>query len=108
MIHYYYGFIQIIFIISFSLKGSKKDEQYKLLWAELIHIVEIGPQSPNHKKLLAIIRNENSNENRETDKLKRLNSQLTSSPMSPPASGDLSNKKKAQNVSLASTNRYEI
>lgn len=86
-----------------SLKGSKKDEQYKLLWAELTHILQIGPQSPNHKKLLSFIKNESSAEKIE----KRLTSQMTSSPMSPPGSSDLS-KKKTQHLLLSSSNRYKI
>lgn len=90
----------------FRLKGSKKEDQYKLLWTELIHILKIGPQSPNHKKLLLFIKNENSIETRDLDKMKRLNSQTTShSPMSPPGSSDLSTKKKTQQMLLSSSNR---
>lgn len=88
----------------FRLKGAKKDDQYKLLWAELIHLLQIGPQSANHKKLLTFIKNENvSDVNKES---KRLSTQMTNSPMSPPGSSDHAlSKKKAQHLLSSTGNR---
>lgn len=71
------------FIAKYSLLSSQKDEQYKLLWDELIFILQIGSQSPNHRKLLSFVRNEISTE---AHKMKRSISQITNSPMSPPRS----------------------
>lgn len=87
----------------FRLKSNKKDDQYKLLWAELIHLLQIGPQSAQHKKISAIIKNENiSDANKDT---KRLSSQMTNSPMSPPGSSEIiSSKKKIQQI-MSSGNR---
>lgn len=88
----------------FRLKGSKKEEQYRLLWAELVHLLEIGPQSSNHKKLLTFIKNENVTE--ASKEAKRLNTQTTNSPMSPPGSSELAaNKKKTQHLLNSSGNR---
>lgn len=91
--------------IYFRLKGSKKDDQYRLLWAELIHLLEISPQSPNHKKLLTFIKNENVTETNKDSK--RLNTPITNSPMSPPGSSEFAaNKKKTQHLLNSSGNRY--
>lgn len=96
------------FLFVNRLKGSKKDDQYRLLWAELKHLLEIGPQSPNHKKLLLFIKNENisDTQTKDADKLtKRLSVQVSNSPMSPPGSSDVS-KKKVQYSLSSSGNRY--
>lgn len=89
-------------IFFFRLKGAKKDDQYKLLWAELIHLLQIGPQSPNHKKLLTFIKNENVQEVNKDSK----RTQMTNSPMSPPGSSDLTiTKKKTQHLLSSTGNR---
>lgn len=87
------------------LKGTKKDDQYRLLWAELVHLLEIGPQTPNHKKLLTFIKNENVTDGNKD--AKRLNAPMTNSPMSPPGSSEMmaANKKKTQHLLNASGNR---
>lgn len=83
------------------MKGSKKDEQYRMLWAELVHLLQIGPQSANHKKLLTFIKNENLSEGNKDSK--RLNAPMSNSPMSPPGSSEMmANKKKAQNSNNSS------
>lgn len=87
------------------LKGNKKDDQYRLLWAELVHLLQIGPQTPNHKKLLTFIKNENVTENKDA---KRLNTPMTNSPMSPPGSSEMmaANKKKTQHLLNSTGNRW--
>lgn len=89
------------------MKGSRKESQYKLLWAELIYLLQIGPQTANHKKLLTFIKNENVTET--SKDTKRLNTPMTNSPMSPPGSTDLaSSKKKTQNLVNSNGNRYDL
>lgn len=90
----------------YRLKGSKKDEQYRMLWSELVHLLQIGAQSPNHKKLLTFIKNENVTE--QSKDSKRLNAPMSNSPMSPPGSSDMmtANKKKTQHLLNSSGNRY--
>lgn len=87
------------------MKGTKKDDQYKLLWAELAHLLQIGSQSANHKKLLTLIRNENVTDTNKDNK--RLGTQITNSPMSPPGPSEMiaANKKKTQHILNASGNR---
>lgn len=87
------------------LKGSKKEDQYRLLWAELVLLLQIGPQTPNHKKLFTFIKNENMTEGKQ--EAKRLTTAMTNSPMSPPGSSDMmaANKKKTQHLLNAAGNR---
>lgn len=101
--------LSLVFMANFlrfhRLKGTKKDDQYKLLWAELVHLIQNGPQSPNHKKLLTFIKNENvTDENKDS---KRLSTQVTNSPMSPPGPSEAmaANKKKTQHLLNSSGNR---
>lgn len=75
------------------LKGAKKSEQYRLLWAEIMHLLEIGPQSANHKKLLTFIRNENAPDGRDSDKPAKRATIQPATPMSPPGSTDVTKKK---------------
>lgn len=82
-----------LFNIFHRLKGTKKSDQYRLLWAELIHLLEIGPQTPNHKRFLAFIRDVSVGESSDGDK-KRPDTDTGNSPMSPPGSFDLSPTKK--------------
>lgn len=76
-----------------------------MLWGELTHLLEIGPQTANHKKLLMFIRNENVGEGKETNKLKRLAAQTTNSPMSPPGPTE-ANKRKTLASLNSQSNRY--
>lgn len=90
------------------MKGSKKDDQYRMLWSELVHLLQIGPQSPNHMKLLTFIKNENVTEaNKDA---KRLNAPTSNSPMSPPGSSEMmtATKKKSQHLLNSSGNRYVL
>lgn len=94
-----------VFNLLNRLKGNKKDEQYRMLWAELVYLLQIGPQSPNHKKLLTFIKNENvTDANKDA---KRLNAPMSNSPMSPPGSSEMmsANKKKTQHLPNSSSNR---
>lgn len=38
------------------LKGSRKEEQYRLLWAELEALLATGPQTPEHRMVLQCVR----------------------------------------------------
>lgn len=81
------------------LKGNKKDEQYKLVWAELELILENGPKSPGHKVILKCVKDYRSDSD-PSDKsdLDRMNS-----PMSPPSSSELKNLNKSKSGYLLST-----
>lgn len=76
------------------LKGPKKDEQYRLLWSELELILQLGPQSVGHKKILKLIKNDQSSDKGDSDvtmrdadiATKRL--KIANSPLSPPGSND--------------------
>lgn len=68
------------------LKSVKKEEQYRLLWAELALILEIGPQTPAHKQILKMIKNDQYKTDPDVENAKRM--KLANSPMSPPGSHD--------------------
>lgn len=94
------------------LKGSKKEEQYRLLWAELELLLELGPQSVGHKKILKLIKNDQSNDKNDSDvsmrdvdsATKRLNnmSKIANSPMSPPGSSEQIVLGKNKSINLSS------
>lgn len=46
----------LIFVIYLRLKGNKKEEQYRLLWAELETLLIASTLSPGHKAVLQCIR----------------------------------------------------
>lgn len=69
------------------LNVNKKEEQYRLLWAELVQIIESGPMTSGHKKILKMIKNDQyKNDNDVENAPKRM--KLANSPMSPPGSND--------------------
>lgn len=94
------------------LKGAKKDEQYRLLWAELELLLELGPQSAAHKKILKLIKNDQSNDKTDSDvtmrdvdtatKRSTKMANISNSPLSPPVSSDhvVLNKNKNINLSM--------
>lgn len=93
------------------LKGNKKDEQYRLLWAELELLLELGPQSAGHKKILKCVKNDQSNEKNDSDvtmrdadsATKRLNNtaKISNSPLSPPGSNEHIALNKTKNINLS-------
>lgn len=94
------------------LKGSKKAEQYRLLWAELELLLELSSQSAGHKSILKLIKNDQSSDKNDSDvtmrdvdsATKRLNNlaKITNSPLSPPGSNEhiVLNKNKTNNSSM--------
>lgn len=75
------------------MNEKKKSEQYRLLWAELIHLLEIGPKTPNHKRFLAFLRDVSVGEGKESDN-KQPDIDAANSPMSPPGTLELTPTKK--------------
>lgn len=75
--------------LSHRLKGTKKDDQYRLLWAEMETVLESAPNSRGHQKILQCLRDcrNNVTEHKEQSKT------TTDSPMSPPGSSELTKTK---------------
>lgn len=105
------------------LKGNKRDEQYRLLWAELELLLETGPNTPGHNVILQCVRDCRAEdrvslvERNESDAAVReleatrgepsvrasIIKATTDSPMSPPGNSDFINFNKIKTQFVPAT-----
>lgn len=103
-------------ISSNRLKGSKKDDQYRLMWAELELLLETGPKTVRHIAILNCVRDCRSDdrlglaEKTEADAAAReiegstkrasIIKATTDSPMSPPGNSEMLNLSKGKSLTF--------